>query len=259
MLFFDKKPGAATPWTKQIWIYDLRTNKHFTLKTNPLQRSDLDEFVSCFNSTNRHLRRPTWSEANPQGRWLGCIEHAHHESVGDDGAGRLGAGGEEAQGMARRHHEGLMLGHLGQVLLDEEVLHPVLADLARLAVGDELVGVKGHVEVQVVVDHDLHPLGLQDAAGVLVDGFPEDSALGAEAVAVDAPPGEEFVQKLECQLFVEAFRDIAQGVLEGRLRVLAGEPIAAARCAADALLECLLGRQYIKIKGEAGRRWEPPI
>ena len=36
---------ARSPWTKKLWIYDLRTNKHFTLKTNPLKRADLDEFV----------------------------------------------------------------------------------------------------------------------------------------------------------------------------------------------------------------------
>ena len=45
VLFFDKKPASETPWTKKLWIYDLRTNKHFTLKTNPLKRDDLDEFV----------------------------------------------------------------------------------------------------------------------------------------------------------------------------------------------------------------------
>ena len=45
VLFFDKKPASETPWTKKLWIYDLRTNKHFTLKTNPLKREDLDEFV----------------------------------------------------------------------------------------------------------------------------------------------------------------------------------------------------------------------
>ena len=37
VLFFDRKPASETPWTKTLWIYDLRTNKHFTLKTNPLQ------------------------------------------------------------------------------------------------------------------------------------------------------------------------------------------------------------------------------
>ncbi len=69
VLFFDRKPASETPWTKTLWIYDFRTNKHFTLKTNPLKRSDLDEFVACFHAENRHERRPTWSEENPAGRW----------------------------------------------------------------------------------------------------------------------------------------------------------------------------------------------
>jgi type I restriction enzyme M protein len=66
VIFFDKKPASETPWTKKLWIYDLRTNKHFTLKTNPLKRADLDEFVRLYNPGNRHDRQPTWSaEANP--------------------------------------------------------------------------------------------------------------------------------------------------------------------------------------------------
>jgi type I restriction enzyme M protein len=69
VLFFDRKPASATPWTKDLWIYDLRTNKSFTLKTNPLRRADLDEFVACFRPANRYDRQETWSEANPDGRW----------------------------------------------------------------------------------------------------------------------------------------------------------------------------------------------
>ena len=69
VIFFDKKPASETPWTKKLWIYDFRTNKDFTLKTNPLKRSDLDEFVKCYNPENRHERKPTWSEKNPDGRW----------------------------------------------------------------------------------------------------------------------------------------------------------------------------------------------
>ena len=42
---------------------------HFTLKENPLKRSDLDEFVKCFNATSRHKRKETWNESNPEGRW----------------------------------------------------------------------------------------------------------------------------------------------------------------------------------------------
>ncbi len=69
VLFFDRKPASATPWTRELWIYDLRTNKNFTLKTNPLRRSDLDEFVACYHAENRHDRRETWSEESPDGRW----------------------------------------------------------------------------------------------------------------------------------------------------------------------------------------------
>jgi type I restriction enzyme M protein len=76
VLFFDKKPASETPWTKKLWIYDLRTNKHFTLKTNPLRRADLDEFVRLYNPVNRHERASTWasepdakSGVSPDGRW----------------------------------------------------------------------------------------------------------------------------------------------------------------------------------------------
>ncbi len=69
VLFFDKKPGSETPWTKKLWIYDLRTNTHFTLKTKTLKREDLDEFVACYNPKNRHQRKATWSAKNPNGRW----------------------------------------------------------------------------------------------------------------------------------------------------------------------------------------------
>ena len=59
VLFFDRKPASATPWTKTLWIYDFRKNEHFTLKTNPLKRGDLDDFVSCYNAENRHERKGT--------------------------------------------------------------------------------------------------------------------------------------------------------------------------------------------------------
>jgi type I restriction enzyme M protein len=42
---------------------------HFTLKTKPLKRADLDEFVECYRPENRHRRQPTWGDANPDGRW----------------------------------------------------------------------------------------------------------------------------------------------------------------------------------------------
>jgi type I restriction enzyme M protein len=69
VLFFDLRPGQEKPWTSKLWIYDLRTNKHFTLNTKPLEASDLDEFVTKNNPANREKREATWSEDNPEGRW----------------------------------------------------------------------------------------------------------------------------------------------------------------------------------------------
>ena len=59
VLFFDRKPASETPWTKDLWIYDLRTNHHFTLKTHPLTRADLDDFVARYNTENRFQRQET--------------------------------------------------------------------------------------------------------------------------------------------------------------------------------------------------------
>ena len=59
VLFFDKHPPRADgkPNTKALWIYDFRTNQHFTLKKNALKRTDLDDFVTCYKADNRSRRK----------------------------------------------------------------------------------------------------------------------------------------------------------------------------------------------------------
>lgn len=69
VLFFDNKPASKEPWTREVWFYDYRTNVHHTLKKNPLKLDDLQEFIQCYNPGNRHDRKETWSDANPDGRW----------------------------------------------------------------------------------------------------------------------------------------------------------------------------------------------
>jgi type I restriction enzyme M protein len=56
VLFFDRRAGGERAATERLWIYDFRTNQHFTLKTNPLRRDHLDDFVACYNPSNRHDR-----------------------------------------------------------------------------------------------------------------------------------------------------------------------------------------------------------
>ena len=70
VLFFDAKPAAKEPWTKEVWYYDYRTNIHHTLKKNPLKLEDLRDFITCYQPENRHTRKETWHpETNPEGRW----------------------------------------------------------------------------------------------------------------------------------------------------------------------------------------------
>ncbi len=69
VLFFDNKPASRDPWTKEVWIYDYRTNVHHTLKKSPMQLDDLQDFIDCYNPSNRDDREETWSEENPDGRW----------------------------------------------------------------------------------------------------------------------------------------------------------------------------------------------
>lgn len=70
VIFFDNKPSAKEAWTKEVWVYDYRTNIHHTLKKNPLRFEDLQDFISCYQPENRHKRTETYqAETNPEGRW----------------------------------------------------------------------------------------------------------------------------------------------------------------------------------------------
>jgi type I restriction enzyme M protein len=70
VIFFDNKPASKNPWSKEIWVYDYRTNIHHTLKKNPLNIDVLKDFIECYNPSNRFKRKETFNaETNPEGRW----------------------------------------------------------------------------------------------------------------------------------------------------------------------------------------------
>lgn len=64
-------PGRRVEYvlTNPLWVYDFRTNVHFTLKQHPLTNDDLEDFVRSYNPSNRYDRKETWSEDNPDGRF----------------------------------------------------------------------------------------------------------------------------------------------------------------------------------------------
>lgn len=68
--FFDNKPASKNPWTKEVWVYDYRTNIHHTLKKNPLNIDVLKDFIDCYNPENRNKRKETYNaETYNLGRW----------------------------------------------------------------------------------------------------------------------------------------------------------------------------------------------
>lgn len=69
VIFFEKRPASPEMQTKEVWVYDFRTNVHFTLKKHPMTEGDLADFVQCYHPENRHERTETWSEETPDGRF----------------------------------------------------------------------------------------------------------------------------------------------------------------------------------------------
>lgn len=59
VIFLEKKPASEEAHTDEVWYYDLRTNKHFTLKRNPIMYEDFEDFIECYKLGNREERKET--------------------------------------------------------------------------------------------------------------------------------------------------------------------------------------------------------
>ncbi len=57
VLFLDARPRRKEPWTEALWVYDLRTNRRFTLKERPLRDADMAEFVQVAALSARAARQ----------------------------------------------------------------------------------------------------------------------------------------------------------------------------------------------------------
>ncbi|MCW3101535.1 MAG: SAM-dependent methyltransferase [Chthonomonadaceae bacterium] len=56
VLFFENRPASTSPQTRELWVYDLRTNQRFTLKTRTMKRADLQPFVGAYRPGERNKR-----------------------------------------------------------------------------------------------------------------------------------------------------------------------------------------------------------
>ena len=57
VIFFEKRAAAEQAQTKELWVYDLRTNQHFTPKGNPLTLAHLQDFIACYGSPGQRSQR----------------------------------------------------------------------------------------------------------------------------------------------------------------------------------------------------------
>lgn len=65
-VLFEGRAGSAQAATRRLWMYDLRTNKHFTLKTKPLQRGDLEDLLAR-DKISRTAQRSGADGRDPRG------------------------------------------------------------------------------------------------------------------------------------------------------------------------------------------------
>lgn len=56
VLFFDKRPASREVQTRELWVYDYRTNVHKTLKTKRLVQGDFDDFIRCYQERKESER-----------------------------------------------------------------------------------------------------------------------------------------------------------------------------------------------------------
>ncbi|SHG17072.1 type I restriction enzyme M protein [Fodinibius roseus] len=81
VIFFDAKPASKEAQTKEVWIYDYRTNVHHTLKRKPMTYEHLKDFIECYKPGKRHKREETWGEDNEDGRWR---KYSYEEIINRD-------------------------------------------------------------------------------------------------------------------------------------------------------------------------------
>ncbi len=100
VLFFDKNPIAKTPATKEVWVYDLRSNRKFSLRQNSIQPEDLTDFIDCYRADDRtrrketvHFRRFRYSEITARDKANLDIQWRHRVDQYD--SKRYSAGADE--------------------------------------------------------------------------------------------------------------------------------------------------------------------
>ena len=199
-----------------------------------------------------HLTVAGASHSGELGPVSQVVSLADKKSVGDDNTRSLLVGVEESQRMAGHNNQCLLVGQYLKVLLDQLILHPVLAYLTGLTVGNQLVGIQSDLRAQVVVNHNLESFTLNAVAFIFINRLAVNLLLRHEAVSVDTASGKEFFHELRSQLLMKLFRNITKGILQCQLLLMVGKLKISHRCTAKVRIKLRILRKYgIQLNGHA--------
>lgn len=57
VLFFQKGPARFEPWTTRLWVYDFRSDVHYTLRNHSLSKDGLQDFVQSYRADDMSKRK----------------------------------------------------------------------------------------------------------------------------------------------------------------------------------------------------------
>ena len=118
--------------------------------------------------------------------------------------------------MSGLNHKCLLIRQYFEILLDQPVLHPVLANLPGFAIRDQFVWIEGDIETEIVVNHHLESLSLQALSLILVARLSFQVSFRPITVSVNAAAGHQLFHKLRSQHFMQLFGNVTERILQGR-------------------------------------------
>ena len=123
-------------------------------------------------------------------------------------------------------------------------MRPVLEDGSVAAVDNQLVRMLCHSRVQIVLNHQHDGSSLTTLVRIVIDGASKHLIAGTIAVHIDASIALQLFGKLRCELCVQVFWEIAQGVAQRQPLLLGRQYVLPLRSVVDL---CIIGFSFRQI------------
>ena len=141
-------------------------------------------------TSGRHLSIISDSHLGGDMPILLVIEHSHHHGVRDNHPWGIRLRMKQSQRMPGFDHQGLLLGQLLQILLNQTILHPILTDLPSLSIRNQLIRIQSDIKAKVIIDHYLKGLSLDTFTFIFRDRLRFQVSLRTVTITIDPSPGQ---------------------------------------------------------------------